>query len=271
MNNYLELLQNKAGKQVILSLNSKPSLKEARDVLVEPVGGEYSMRYRDWVEGRRKYVEDKSGGKIGYVHLSNMMSHGLWQFGQQFYPQSDKPAMILDVRHNGGGNVAPMLLSQLNRKVWATGRPRHGGRYTDPASAFYGHYALICDAQTGSDGETFTQGAKMLGLGPVFGKRTWGGWVGIRGDKPFNDRGLYTSPEFSGWGVIGDEKGKWLIEGPGVKPDHPVENDPGSVLAGKDPQLDAAIDYLVKEMRDNPKKLPEEPPIPKKESNFPKR
>ena len=271
VSDYLELLQDKAGKQVILTLNSKPTDKEARDVLVEPVGGEYSMRYRDWVEGRRKYVEEKSGGKIGYVHMSDMMSQGLWQFGQQFYPQVNNPGMILDVRHNGGGNVATMLLAQLNREVWSIGRPRHGGTYTRPSSAFSGHYAIVCDAETGSDGETFTKGAQMLGLGKVFGKRTWGGWVGIRSDKPLNDRVWFTSPEFSGWGAIGDDKGQWLIEGPGVYPDVEVENDPGSVLAGKDPQLDAAIEHLLKEIKDNPKKLPEEPPIPFKESNFPKR
>ena len=271
VDNYLQLLQDKAGKQVILTLNSKPATEDARDVIVEPTGGEYGMRYRDWVKGRREYVEKASGGKIGYVHLSDMMGNGLWEFGQQFYPQVDKPAMILDVRYNGGGNVATMLLTQLNRKVWATGRPRHGGLYTRPSSAFYGHYAIVCNAETGSDGETFTQGAKMLELGPVFGKRTWGGWVGIRMDKPFNDRGMYSTPEFSGWGVVGGEKGKWLIEGPGVSPDFPVENDPGSMLAGKDPQLDAAIEYLLGEIKKNPMKLPEEPPIPKKESNFPTR
>ncbi|MFH1861186.1 MAG: S41 family peptidase, partial [bacterium] len=231
---------------------------------------EYDLRYWDWVKSRREYVSKASDGKIGYLHLSDMMTDGLWQFGLQYYPQFEKEAMILDVRYNGGGNVAQMLLSELDRKVWTVGRPRHGGRYRRPPAGFIGHYAIVCNNETGSDGETFTQGAKLLDLGPVFGTRTWGGWVGIRADKPLNDKVWFTTPEFSGWGIIGEEKGEWLIEGHGVDPDYEVENDPGSVLAGKDPQLDATIKYLLKKLKEEPVKIPEEPPIPKKETNYPK-
>ncbi len=269
--NYLELLQDKADKDVILTLNNKPTVEGSRDVIVHTVSNERDMRYWDWVKERREYVEKKSKGKIGYIHLSDMGYDGLWQFGHEFYPQYDKKAMILDVRYNGGGNIADMLLSVLNRKLWSVGRARHGGIYTVPPAAFYGHYAILCNAETGSDGETFTEGAKLLELGPVFGKRTWGGWVGIRADKPLNDRVWYTTPEFSGWGVVGEEKGKWLIEGPGVYPDYDIENDPGSVLAGKDPQMDAAIEYLLKKMKEEPMEYPPEPAIPYKEVNFPKK
>jgi len=268
--NYLELLQDKADKDVILTLNSSPKMEGSRDAIVKTIGSESEPRYNDWVQSRRAYVAKASSGKIGYVHLSDMSADGLTQFGQQYYPQYHSEAMILDVRNNGGGFIAPMLLSQLDRKVWATERGRHGAPDRRPSAAFYGHYAILCNHETGSDGETFTQGAKMLGLGPVFGTRTWGGWVGIRSDKPLNDKVWYTEPEFSGWGVIGGEKGQWLIEGHGVDPDYEVENDPGSVLAGKDPQLDAAIAYLLDKMKKEPKKLPEEPPIPRKEVNFPK-
>lgn len=269
--NYLELLQDKANKDVILTLNDKPQMEGARDVIVETLDNERNLRYWDWVKSRREYVYEKSGGKIGYVHLSDMSTNGLWQFGHQYYPQYDKEAMILDVRYNGGGYIARMLLSQLNREVWTVGRPRHGATYRSPSAAFYGHYAILCNNETGSDGETFTQGAKLLGMGPVFGTRTWGGWVGIRADKPLNDKVWFTTPEFSGWGAVGDEKGQWLIEGHGVDPDYYVENDPGAVLAGEDPQLDAAIKHLLKKMKEEPMKLPEEPPIPKKEVNFPKK
>lgn len=271
VNNYLELLQDKADKDVILTLNSKPSAEGARDVIVKTLSDEDDLRYWDWVKGRRDYVYKASGGKIGYLHLSDMSTNGLWQFGHQYYPQYDKGAMILDVRYNGGGYIASMLLSQLNRKAWSTGRPRHGGLYTRPPATFYGHYAILCNHETGSDGETFSEGAKLLGLGPVFGTRTWGGWVGIRADKPLNDKVWFTSPEFSGWGIIGEEKGQWLIEGHGVDPDYVIENDPGAVLADKDPQLDAAIEYLLKKMKDEPMVLPKEPPIPRKEVNYPKK
>ncbi|MBL7190231.1 hypothetical protein ISS30_00905 [bacterium] len=240
-------------------------------MLVETVSDEYEMRYQDWVKSRRDYVAKASDGKIGYVHLSDMMINGLQEFGRQYYPQADKHAMILDVRYNGGGNVATMLLSELNRKVWSTQRARRGAPRVRPFSAFYGHYAIICNGETGSDGETFTQGAKMIELGPVFGTRTWGGWVGIRSDKSLNDKAWFTVPEFTGYGLTGDEKGKWLIEGPGVYPDYEVINDPGSVLSGKDPQLDAAINYLKKKMKEEPMEIPKDPPAPAKEVNFPKK
>ncbi|MFH1736194.1 MAG: PDZ domain-containing protein [bacterium] len=270
VNDYLELMQNKANKDVILTLNREPTAEGARDVIVKPISSEYEMRYWDWVQDRRAYVEKKTGGKVGYMHMSDMGYDGLWQFGHEYYAQYHKKAMILDVRYNGGGNIADMLLSQLNRKMWAVGRGRHGGTGPTPPAAFYGHYAILCNAETGSDGETFTQGAKLLDLGPVFGKRTWGGWVGIRSDKPLNDDVWYTTPEFSGWGAIGEEKGKWLIEGPGVYPDYDIEQDPGSVLKGEDPQMDAALDYLLKKLREDPMEYEDEPKIPKKKVNFPK-
>jgi len=270
VNDYLQLLQGKGGKDVLLTLNDRPSLEGARDVIIQALASEDELRYADWVRGRREYVEKASGGQIGYVHLSDMGAGGLSEFGRQFYPQHDKKGMVLDVRHNGGGFVAPMLLSVLDRKVWCTETARRGAPSSRPYSSFYGHYAIICDHETGSDGETFTQGAKMLGLGTVFGTRTWGGWVGIRGDKPLNDKVWLTSPEFSGWGVLGDEKGRWLIEGHGVDPDVVVENDPASVLAGKDPQLDAALAHLQHKIKTEPMVLPERPPIPVKEVNFPR-
>jgi tricorn protease len=271
VSNYLELLQDKAGKEVILTLNSTPQMEGSRDAIVKTISWEGELRYRDWVENRRKYVEKASGGRIGYVHLSDMSTDGLCEFGRMYYPQYQKEGMVIDVRYNGGGYIAPMLLSQLDRRVWCTEKGRRGAVDRRPYSAFYGHFAILCNEETGSDGETFTQGAKMLNLGRVFGKRTWGGWVGIRGDKFLNDRAWYTSPEFSGWGVIGAEKGKWLIEGPGVSPDETVENDPESVLAGKDPQLDTAIAYLLDKIKNEPRRLPEVPPIPYKEVNVPRR
>jgi tricorn protease len=264
----LELLQNKADKDVLLTLNKEPKSEGSREVIVHPIGGEYEIRYIDWVKSRREYVEKASGGKIGYLHLSDMSTNGLCQFGQQYYPQSEKQAMILDVRHNGGGFIAPMLLSELSRKVWSTSMARRTSVSVNPNCAFYGHYAIICDNETGSDGETFTEGAKLLNLGKVFGTRTWGGWVGIRMDKPFNDNGAFATPEFTGWGVIGEDKGEWLIEGHGVDPDEEVIQDPGSVLQGKDPQLDATINHLLDKLAKEPPKLPDKPKIPKKDVNY---
>jgi len=256
--NYLELLRDKAGEIVSVTLNDKPSLEGGREVIVKPLMREYYLRYNDWVDDRRAYVEKKTDGRIGYIHLTNMMGTGLSQFTGDYLPQHDKQALIMDVRYNGGGFVAQMILSHLARGMFAVGRPRHGTPYRTPETSFYGHMAAVCNGETGSDGETFTEGFRRLGLGPIIGTRTWGGWVGIRGGKPLLDRGGVTQPEFTGWGV----EGKWLIEGHGTDPDIEVVDNPADVITGKDPQLDTAIDYLMDQISNEPKLWPKQPPYP---------
>jgi len=217
------------------------------------------LRYLDWVDNRREYVAKKSDGRIGYIHLVNMGSYGLSQFTAEYKPQHRKPAMIMDVRYNGGGFVAQMILAHLGRNLVSVGKPRHGSIYRSPETAFYGHMAAVCNGETGSDGETFTEGFKRLELGPVIGTRTWGGWVGIRMDKRLVDKGMTSQPEFTGWGVKDRE---FLIEGWGTEPDTEVKEHPTAELNGKDPQLDATIDYLLKKLEDEPMPVPESPPAP---------
>ncbi|MDP8241362.1 MAG: PDZ domain-containing protein [Candidatus Hatepunaea meridiana] len=258
VSNYLELLRDKAGEIVSVVINGSPSLEGGKEVIVKPMGSESALRYYDWVDNRRAYVEEKTDGKIGYIHLANMGGMGLSQFSADYLPQHNKKALILDVRYNGGGFVAPMILSHLARDMFAQGRPRHGSPYRTPSTAFYGHMAAVCNGETGSDGETFTEGFRRLGLGPIFGTRTWGGWVGIRGGKPLLDRGGITQPEFTGWG----EEGKWLIEGHGTDPDSVIVDNPADVISGKDAQLDATIDYLLKKIKDDPMNWPKQPEYP---------
>ena len=188
---------------------------------------------------------------------------GLSQFTRSYQPQHNKDAMIMDVRYNGGGFVADMILSHLDRGMFAVGRPRHGSTYRTPQTAFYGHMAAVCNGETGSDGETFTEGFRRLGLGPIFGTRTWGGWVGIRGGKPLLDRGGITQPEFTGWG----KEGEWLIEGHGTDPDYIVSDNPRDIIQGNDPQLDAAIEYLLEKMKTDPMIWPEQPLYPNRSGN----
>ncbi len=258
--NYLQLLVNRAGKLTLVSINTKPSLEGAREIIVKPLAEEYGLRYWDWVNEKAAYVATQSGGKIGYVHLSDMGQDGMVQWMREYYPQSKKKALIMDVRYNGGGNIAEWILSELERNVWSWGTARNGQRYVRPQSAFYGHMLALCNGQTGSDGETFSEGFKRLKLGPLVGKRTWGGWVGIRSDKPFIDKGYNSQPEFTGWGA----ESTWLIEGPGVYPDIEVDNTPKAVMEGKDEQLDFAIDYLQKKLKEDSKEWPAMPPFPVK-------
>ncbi len=259
VSNIYELLANKAGKIISLTLNAKPNDNGSREVIIKAMNSDRGLRYWDWVDGRRKYVSDKSNGQIGYIHLANMGGFGLSQFTAEYQPQHNKPALIMDVRYNGGGFVAPMILAHLARRVVSVGKPRHGSNYRNPQTAFHGHMAAVSNGETGSDGETFTEGFKRLGLGPVIGTRTWGGWVGIRGNKRLIDNGMVTQPEFTGWGVSDSE---FLIEGWGTDPDIEVKEVPTAELNGRDPQLDATIDYLMDKMKNDPMTLPDQPTMP---------
>lgn len=259
--NYLRLLQNKAGIPVALTVNSKPTLEDAREVVVKALKNENRLRYEDWVQERREYTLRRSGGKLGYIHLPDMGSRGLSIFSRDYYPQHSKEGLVIDVRENGGGFVAEMILSYLSRKLWAVGGSRNSPViYRTPEACFWGYMAALCDGETGSDGETFTEGFKRLKLGPVIGMRTWGGWIGIRGNKPLRDKGFLSEPEFPGWSL----DGKWLIEGWGTVPDIEVENDPSSTAKGLDPQLDYAINYLLQKIATKPKLIPPHPPYPDK-------
>jgi tricorn protease len=258
--NYLELLQNQGGHVVALSVNDKPSLDGARKVVVKTMDDEHQLRYWDWVYGRMEYVRKSGGDSLGYVHLSDMGRDGLEEWMREYYPQSQKKALIMDVRYNGGGNIAEWILSKLQRTVWSWGTARNGAQYHRPGSAFYGPMIALCNEETGSDGETFSEGWKRMKLGPLAGKRTWGGWVGIRGFRPFVDHGFLTEPEFTGWG----KESTWLIEGPGVSPDVEVNNHPQLVMQGVDEQLDYAIHYLLEKMKTEPMPNPPKPAYPNK-------
>jgi tricorn protease len=165
----------------------------------------------------------------------------------------------VDDRWNHGGFVAPMILAHLDRKVLAVGGTRYGLVDTTPSRAFRGHLIALINRQGGSDCETLALGFKQFKLGPVVGTRTWGGWVGIRGDKPLRDGGLTTQPEFGGWDVKGQG---WVIEGHGVDPDVELDLGPDGLINGRDVQLDYAIDHLLKEIAKDPRELPAPPPVP---------
>jgi tricorn protease len=210
------------------------------------------------VQANRRYVEEQSGGRLGYLHIPDMGGPGLSAFGELFYPQLDKRGLVIDVRDNGGGFVSQMIIARLARKVIAFDQPRHGMTYRYPYRALIGHLAALIDEHAGSDGDIFPAAFRKLGLGPLIGTRTWGGVVGIRADKPFVDMGMLTQPEFAWW----EPEGGWTIENRGVEPDIEVVITPSDRIDGKDPQLDRAIEWLLAKLEAEPREPPPVPPYP---------
>lgn len=249
---------DKAGKSILISVNGEPDLKGARDIEIETMDDEDYLRYLDWVRDRREFVDSISGGKAGYIHIPDMGSQGLSMFGRMYYHQNQKKALVIDVRYNGGGSVANMILSVLGEKVWARGVAREGLAFNRPYQAFWGPLVAVCNHETGSDGETFSEGFKRLGLGELVGTRTWGGWVGIHGFNALVDRGYNSIPTSSGWGI---DDGQWMIEGPGVSPTIEIEDDPAKMILGEDPQLEAAVNNVMEKLKDWPEP-PGPPPYP---------
>jgi tricorn protease len=255
------LLRNEADRQVLLKIKPK-SGGAARDVVVEPitVARENGMRYDEWEYTRRLQVEKASKNTIGYVHLRAMGSGDMAQWAREFYPVFDRDGLIIDVRHNSGGNIDSWLLEKLLRKAWFYWQPRVGSATWNMQYAFRGHVVVLTDENTASDGEAFAEGFRRLGLGKVIGTRTWGGEIWLSSSNFLVDRGIATAAEM---GVFGPE-GEWLIEGHGVDPDIVVDNPPHATYEGKDAQLEAAIAELQAEIKTHPIPAPKVPAYPKK-------
>jgi len=254
------LLTDRGNHPVELLVNGKPELKGARRVLVDPIASESSLIYLNWVERNRAYVEQKSGGKVGYLHIPDMGPDGIYEFIKWFYPQNRKLGMIIDVRGNGGGNVSSMILQRLIKKPLAFGYQAHNAwQDTYPEGAFIGPMVSLISETSASDGDIFPYFFREAGLGPLIGKRTWGGVVGITDHGPLLDGGEVFVPEFG----MGQPGRGWIIEGEGVAPDIEVENDPTS---NSDAQLDRGIaEVLLRIERQQPAFLPKPAPPVKTE------
>jgi tricorn protease len=254
------LLRGKAGTQVLLRVKSADG--ESRDVLVLPMraGDESNLRYGEWEYTRRLKVEADSGGQVGYVHLRAMGPNDIDQWAREFYPVVDRPGLIIDVRHNRGGNIDSWLLAKLLRQAWFYFQPRVGAPNWNMQYAFRGHVVVLCDQETASDGEAFSEGFRRFKLGKVIGTRTWGGEIWLSGNNFEADGGIATAAEI---GVYGPE-GKWLIEGHGVDPDIVIDNLPHASAQGEDAQLKAALDLLKEEIRKDPRPVPKAPAYPDK-------
>ncbi len=258
--NPYRLLRHKTDP-VTLTVNAQPSFAGARKVTYRPIDDESDLLYLDWVSGNRRYVAEQTGGRVGYLHLPDMGGSGAYEFLKWYYPQIRKEGLVVDVRSNGGGNISQWVIERLDSKLLGTRfgyASDHPATY--PATVFHGHMVCLLNETSASDGDIFPARFKKAGLGPLIGKRSWGGVVGISGTGPLIDGGTVFVPQQA----TNDVDGSYIIEGYGVDPDIVVENDPASVLAGRDPQLDRAIAEVLAAIEREPRKLPARPPDPVK-------
>jgi tricorn protease len=242
--NIYALLENMVGKQVVLAVAHDATGKGRRDITVEPIANESLLRRWAWIEGNRQKVQQKSGGKIAYVYMPDTAGQGFEHFNRMFFAQVDKQALIVDDRRNGGGQAANYVTELLARPYLASWKDRDGMVFDTPGGAIYGPKAMLIDQDAGSGGDFMPYAFKRVGLGPLIGKRTWGGLIGISVNPPLIDGGFLTVPYFRFY----TPDGEWRVENEGVAPDIDVELDPAAVNRGEDTQLDAAIADVLKRL-----------------------
>jgi tricorn protease len=238
----------------------KPKKKTTglRHVVVQALGSEDDLRYRAWIEKNRKYVEEKTGGKVGYVYVPDTGIPGQNNLFRQFYGQQGKAALIVDERWNGGGQIPTRFIELLNRprtNYWAR---RDGNDWPWPPDSHQGPKCMLINGLAGSGGDMFPWLFKQNQIGKLIGTRTWGGLVGISGNPGLIDGGSTTAPTFGFY----EKDGTWGVEGHGVDPDMVVVDDPAKMQNGGDPQLDAAITLMLAEIEKNGYKPPKKPTYP---------
>lgn len=257
--NPYSLLEDKVGKQVRLKVAKKADGKDARDVTVVPIADDSALRYEAWVQANRRRVDQLSGGRIGYLHLPNTAVGGQIGFAKGYYPNLRKEGLIIDERFNGGGFIPDFFMNILRQKLVNLWKPRYGQDWRTPGTAFAGHMAMVSNGYAGSGGDALPYYFKYYELGPVIGTRTWGGLVGISRGLGLVDGGSVTFPEFGLFNL----QGQWDVEGHGVEPTIPLDNLPEDEIAGRDPQLEKAVEVLLQKIKDEPVKVPAPAPFPR--------
>lgn len=254
------LFENAAGKSIELTVGPTADGKNSRTVTVEPLAGELPLRNREWIEGNLRTVAKATDGKVGYVYVPDTAGQGVAYFKRYFFPQVDKDALIIDERFNSGGQIADYYIDILRRPFASYWAPRYGSEWRSPSAAVFGPKVMIADEGAGSGGDMLPYMFKKFKLGPVVGKRTWGGLVGISGYPVLMDGGTVTAPNFAIWVP---EDG-WVVENEGVAPDYDVDILPKDVIAGRDPHLQKAIELALEALKKEPKKEIKRPDYPKR-------
>ncbi len=250
---------NNAPVQLTIHSSGKSGADQiVRQIVLRTLPDEHALRYRDWVDSNRRFVHQQSQDQIGYIHIPDMKANGLAEFNRGFLTEYKYPALIVDVRHNTGGNVSPLILEKLNRKRVAYTVSRWEKPEPIPLESLAGPRVALTDQFTSSDGDIFTQCFKLYNLGPTVGKRTWGGVVGMRPRDPLVDGTVTSQPEFSHW----FEDAGWNVENRGCDPDFEVEITPKDFHEGRDPQLAKAIDLMKESLAAKPVLMPKFGPRP---------
>ena len=246
-----ELLVNRAGTEVSITI-AGPNGRNKRTVTVKTLKDEAPARYRDWVEATRERVHRESKNKIGYVHIPDMGPAGFAEFHRYFLSEIHYPALIVDVRYNRGGHVSELLIEKLARKRIGYDITRWGQPGPYPSESVLGPIVALTNEYAGSDGDIFSHAFKLYKIGPLIGKRTWGGVIGISPYYSLSDGGLTTQPEYSFWFIdVG-----WGVENYGTDPDIEVENRPQDYAKGKDPQLARGIKECMKLLKKHKPEVP---------------
>jgi tricorn protease len=252
-----------AGKQVLLKVGPTPDGKGSREVTVVPVDSEIGLRRLAWVEGNRRKVDELTGGRVAYVQLPNTAGGGFSSFNRYYFAQVGKDAAILDERFNEGGDLADYIIDSLRRPLMSLATTREGEDFTSPGAAIYGPKVMIINEMAGSGGDAQPWYFRKAGIGPLVGKQTWGGLVGIWGYPDFIDGGGVTAPRGAIYGLNGD----WEVEGHGIPPDYDVDLDPVAVRQGHDPQLEKAVAVVLDLLNKNPLPKYKRPPYPNHHQN----
>jgi tricorn protease len=253
-----KFLENTADEQVRIKVGPNADGKDAREVTVVPVATEFGLRNRAWEEDNRRKVDELSGGKLAYVHVPDTNVGGYLNFNRFYFGQVGKQAAIIDERYNHGGQIADSIIDLLERPLRNCAITRDGEKFCSPMAQIYGPKTMVINEMSGSGGDALPWMFKQDKVGPLVGARTWGGLVGIWGYPPLMDGGFVTAPR----GAIYGLHGEWEVENRGIAPDIEVENDPASVAAGHDPQLERAVQVTLEALKKNPVVIPDHPPYP---------
>jgi len=256
--NVYSFFEGTAGKQVVLRVGPDPSGAGAREVIVVPIASESALRNLAWIEDNRRKVEQATGGRVAYIYMPDTAYGGLASFNRYFFAQVGKEAAIIDERFNAGGMLATDIIEYLSRRMLSLVATRDGLDEVQPQGAIFGPKVMIINEFAGSGGDAMPWYFRRAGVGKLIGKRTWGGLVGRAGAPELMDGGIVTAPS----SAVYNPNGEWEVENIGIAPDIEVELDPEAVRAGRDPQLEKAIEVVLAELKRNPPPKAKRPQYP---------